>query len=100
MKQYDEAAHIAAQIATSNDEPEGQLILGNAALALNDLPLAEQSLKNALRENPHNAEVMALLSILYEKKGDKVVAESYHNDAIQRDPQIFSKLLLPEPNKK
>jgi Flp pilus assembly protein TadD len=95
MKQWTPAMQLSQALLKRANDPETQLILGNAALGLNDLRLAETALKEALKANRHNAETLALLSILYEKKGDKAVAESYHNDAVQLDPQIYTKLLLP-----
>jgi Flp pilus assembly protein TadD len=95
MKDYDSAYQLASRLTVEHNEPEAQLILGNAALAREDLAAAEKALKEALKASPHNAEAMALLAILYERKGDKVLAESYHKDAMQRDSGIFGKLLLP-----
>jgi Flp pilus assembly protein TadD len=100
MKQWTPAFQLAkALLKHNNSDSEAHLILGNAALAINDLNTAEMSLKEALKANRRNAEAMALLSILYDHKGDKVVAESYHNDAVQLDAQIFSKLNLPPERK-
>lgn len=96
MNRYDAALGVAQKIVTTNDTPENQLLLGNAAVGANDLPTAEKALKAALKANPQSAEAMALLSILYEKRGDKVLADSYHNDAVKRDPEVFSKILLPK----
>lgn len=99
MKQWSETAQLSRLVLKAGNDPEAQLILGNASLALNDLASAESALKEALKGRLHNAETMALLSILYERKGDKAVAESYHNEAMQLDAKIFSNLTLPAPKK-
>ena len=95
LQQWASAQQVASSVAATDNSPEVQLILGNAALAANDLKAAEPALSAALKANSRNAEAMALLSILYDKKGDKTVAESYHKDAVELDPQVFSKLLMP-----
>jgi Tfp pilus assembly protein PilF len=95
LQQWNAAQQLASSLAATGNSPEVQLILGNAALAQGDLKTAEPALTAALKANSHNAEAMALLSILYQKKGDKAVAESYHKDAVALDPQVFTKLLMP-----
>lgn len=95
VKDYDEALAIAKHLQTKRNSPEVQLLLGNASLAVNDLPTAEKALKEVVKVRREDAEALALLSIVYERQGDKVLAGSYHKDAVKRDPEIFSKLLLP-----
>ena len=95
MKDYNEAFTLANAIAAANNSAESQLLLGNAALALNDLKTAEPALKLAIKGNRDSAEGLALLSIVYQRRGDKVLADSYHKDAVKRDSKVFSTLLLP-----
>lgn len=103
------AFKIAEMAATRNDTAESQLAYGTAALAVNRLDVATTALTKALKEKPDSAEAMALLSVLYERKNDKVLAESYRKDATSRNADVFSELPMAEitiggaaapPNKK
>lgn len=99
MKDFATAHQMADRLLVTDPSPEVQLLVGNAALGTNELDHAEKALKAAVQDPRYAAEAMALLSIVYERKGDKVLAASYHNDAVKRDAAIFSKLLLPGSEK-
>lgn len=90
-----EAYRCAKEAMKESETPASRLALAHAALALNIIPEAESVLSAAVKQQSDNPRALALTALLYRKKGDDVLAQSFTADAVKRDKDIFAKITMP-----
>ncbi len=91
---YPQALSIAKEAVKQKDNLASAFALGSAYFVNNALTEAEAEFKKIVKEQPHNAQALACLSVVFDRKGEKSLGESYRNDALKIDPAVFSKLAI------
>lgn len=95
LKKFDSALEIGQKAVGAGDD-RGNVIVANAAYALQQNGVASQAIEAAAQKYPDDPTVLALRSLICERKGQVNLAREYRESALHRNADAFATVVMPE----